>query len=112
MGISQVFRAVVQMAEVNDTVEDVAMSQTLAQRRGIILTIVGATDPDSQVLKKILGNGFLSHLKHWLDDILQNKIGSVDLLPHLLSNICMLPVTKELVTSSRLGKQVSARKTQ
>jgi hypothetical protein len=33
---------------------------------------------------------------------------TVDLLLHLLSSICMLPVTKELVTSSRLGKLVSA----
>jgi len=77
-------------------------------RRGIILTLVGATDPDSHVLKQILDYGFLNNVKSWLDDILQNKIGTVDLLLHLLSSICMLPVTKELVTSSRLGKLVSA----
>ncbi len=39
---------------------------------------------------------------------LQLSPGGMDLLLHLLTNISLLPVTKEMVTSSRLGKAVAA----
>ena len=47
-------------------------------------------------------------IKSWLSDILEGNVGGVDLLLHLLSMITSLPVTKDMVTSSRLGKAVSA----
>lgn len=82
--------------------------KTLVQRRAIVLAVVGATSADNLALKAILNKGFLFTVKSWLDDILQTGTGGVDLLLHLLSNIAMFPVTKEMVTSSKLGKQVAA----
>lgn len=80
----------------------------LEQRRCILLAIVGSTPPSNAPLKRILSDGFLTEVKSWLDDILNNLIGGVDLLLHLLTNISNLPVTKEMVTSSKLGKAVAA----
>lgn len=83
-------------------------SKTLAQRRAILLAIIGATPADSVALKAILNNGLLVTIKSWLDEILNIGIGGVDLLLHLLGSIAMLPVTKEMVTSSKLGKLVAS----
>lgn len=83
-------------------------AKILAKRRAILLLIVQCTSGDNEALQYILNNGFLVDVKAWLDDILAFKIGGVDLLLHLLSSICMLPVTKIMVTSSKLGKQVAA----
>lgn len=55
-----------------------------------------------------MNNGFLFTVKTWLQDILENGVGGTDLLLHLLDNIANLPVTKEMVTSSNLGKKVAA----
>ncbi len=82
-------------------------SKSLIQRRAILLAIVGATTVDNLALKAILNKGYLFHVKSWLDDILDG-FGGVDLLLHLLGNIALLPVTKEMVTSSKLGKLVAA----
>lgn len=83
-------------------------AKILAKRRAILLLIVQCTSGDNEALQYILNNGFLVDVKAWLDDILAFKIGGVDLLLHLLNSICMLPVTKIMVTSSKLGKQVAA----
>jgi len=80
----------------------------MVQRRAIFLAIIGATPPDSVALKAILNNGLLLTIKSWLDEILNLGLGGVDLLLHLLGGIAMLPVSKEMVTSSKLGKQVAA----
>jgi len=79
----------------------------LVQRRAILLAIVGATPADNLALKGILDSGFLFTVKSWLDEILNTGIGGVDLLLHLLGSIAMLPVTKDMVTSSKLGKLVA-----
>lgn len=49
----------------------------------------------------------------WANDVSNSKLispltGGMDLLLHLLSNIAPLPVTKEMVTTCRLGKAVVA----
>ena len=80
----------------------------LKQRRAMLLLLIGSTPRDNEALKRILASGLLVHVKTWLDDILSNRVGGVDLLLHLLSNITKLPVSKEMVTSSKLGKQVAA----
>ena len=92
--------------------------------------------PRSPTLKSILEAGFLVQVKTWLDDILAGSVGEIrffnyslylcylsmpllnmliflstggmDLLLHLLTNVAPLPVTKEIVTTSRLGKAVVA----
>lgn len=78
------------------------------QRRCILLAIIGSTPPSSASLRRLLFNGLLFVVKSWLDDILNGLVGGVDLLLHLLKNITMLPVTKEMVTTSKLGKAVAA----
>ena len=83
----------------------------LEQRRCLLLAAVGSTaesSPGNPTLKSLLNNGLLVTIKSWLDEILEGKIGGTDLLLHLHSNIIPLPVTKEMVTSSRLGKTVSS----
>ena len=92
-------------AEIADAGEK---GKVLAQRRAVFLAIIGATPPDSEALKGILNNGLLVTIKLWLDEILNLGLGGVDLLLHLLGSIAMLPVSKEMVTSSKLGKQVAA----
>jgi len=47
----------------------------LAQRRCIILAIVGATPSSNSSLALILQSGFLSTIKSWLDDILTGRVG-------------------------------------
>jgi len=86
-------------------------SRALEQRRCLILAAVGSTaetTPNNPTLKNILNAGFLVKVKSWLDEILDGSVGGMDLLLHLLTNISPLPVTKEMVTSSRLGKAVAA----
>jgi len=81
-------------------------TQILEQRRCILLAIPGSTAPSNPALKYILANGYLVMVKSWLDDIRNKSVGGVDLLLHLLMNIIKLPVTKEMVSSSKLGKTV------
>ena len=86
-------------------------SRILEQRRCILLAVIGSTSEtmsDNPTLKSLLNTGLLVTIKGWLDDVLAGKVGGVDLLLHLLSNIIPIPVTKELVTNSKLGKTVSS----
>lgn len=86
-------------------------ARVLEQRRCLLLAAIGSTAekmPSNTTLKKLLNAGLLVTIKAWLDDILASKVGAMDLLLHLLSNIIPLPVTKEMVTTSRLGKTVSS----
>lgn len=87
--------------------DETKKDRTLIQRRAISLAIIGSTSPNSGVLKNILNSGLLLTIKSWLDDILNSNLGGVDLLLHLLGCIAMLPVSKEMVTSSKLGKQLT-----
>jgi hypothetical protein len=48
---------------------------TITQRRCILLALVGATDENSPSLSQLLSNGYLSHVKLWLDDILSGSKG-------------------------------------
>jgi len=80
----------------------------LIHRRAIILAIVGSTSSDNIALKGILINDYLFTVRSWLHDILEKGIGGTDLLLHLLDNIADLPVSKEMVTSSKIGKSVAA----
>ena len=93
---------------ITSTNDTVAKVKILKQRRAMLLFLVGCTPSENEALKSILVSGFLVHVKIWLDDILSNRVGGGDLLLHLLSNISKLPVSKEMVTSSKLGKQVAA----
>ena len=83
----------------------------LEQRRCLLLAAIGLTAetmPNNQTLVSLLNAGLLVTIKSWLAEIMDGKLGGVDLLLHLLSMITPLPVTKDMVTSSRLGKAVSA----
>jgi hypothetical protein len=83
-------------------------AKILSKRRAILLLIICSTPANNESLKYLLNSGLLVHVKTWLEDILGNRVGGVDLLLHLLSSICELPVSKDMVTSSKLGKQVAA----
>ena len=52
----------------------------LAQRRCIILAVVGSTPTYSNSLEYILSNGFLNTVKLWLDQILSGSVGECRLL--------------------------------
>ena len=80
----------------------------LAQRRCILLSCVNSTPRESSTVKDILNDGYLACVKSWLDEILNGSIGGVDLLLHLLNNVEKLPVTKQMVTSTKLGKLINA----
>ena len=83
----------------------------LEQRRCLLLAVLGSTAesmPNNLSLISLMNAGLLVTIKSWLSDILEGNVGGVDLLLHLLSMITSLPVTKDMVTSSRLGKAVSA----
>lgn len=96
-----------QKATSMEGVEEGKKKAVLEQRRCLILAIVGSTPP-SKVLEKIVDNGYLTTIKVWLDDVLGARIGNIDLLLHLLSNIVDLPVTKTVVKSSGMGKAIGA----
>mmetsp|Transcript_3862 Transcript_3862/g.5705 ORF Transcript_3862/g.5705 Transcript_3862/m.5705 type:complete len:830 (+) Transcript_3862:2315-4804(+) len=80
----------------------------LEQRRCIVLAIIASTGPKNPSLLRILEKGLLTSLKSWLDDILNGKVGGVDLLLHLLSSISKLPVTKAIVRDSGMGRKVGS----
>ena len=83
----------------------------LEQRRCLLLAAIGLTAesmPNNQTLNSLMNAGLLVTIKLWLAEIMDGKLGGVDLLLHLLTMITSLPVTKDMVTSSRLGKAVSA----
>jgi hypothetical protein len=109
----------------------------LVQRRSIILAVVGGTPVDNLMLAAVLNHGYLSTVKVWLEDILNKRVGelyfvtrcqlysqlynpslrlctiqltvgAVDLLLHLLNCIASLPVSKDMVNSSGLGKLIGS----
>jgi len=92
--------------KINDDIK--LKTKVLIQRRTILLLIIGCTPSNNDALKYILNKNLLVHVKAWLEDILTSRVGGVDLLLHLLNSISMLPVTKIMVTSSKLGKKVAA----
>jgi hypothetical protein len=47
----------------------------LVSRRCIILALVGSTPIDTSSLTIILKDGYLSTVKHWMDDILSGSLG-------------------------------------
>mmetsp|Transcript_3294 Transcript_3294/g.8525 ORF Transcript_3294/g.8525 Transcript_3294/m.8525 type:complete len:828 (-) Transcript_3294:225-2708(-) len=110
--IAEGFGATLKMARgpnlIPGALDDRKKNRVLVQRRCILLAIVGATQTRNVALRQILIDGFLVEVKSWLDDILTNSVGGVDLLLHLLTSVSLLPVTKEMVTSSKLGKAVAA----
>lgn len=109
---------------------------TLAQRRCIILAIVGSTPSSNISLSQILQDGFLKTVKSWLGDILSGSVGEflfstrfqkvwsvsysnstslshcfsggIDLLLHMLTHITYLPVTKSVVKDSGMGKAIGS----
>ena len=88
-----------------------AKAAMLAQRRSVLLAIVGSTSSSSEAVRTVLSNGFLGVVKSWLDDVLNSVVGGTDLLLHLLDSITNLPVTKDMITQSNAGKAVAAVKT-
>ncbi|KAL7513378.1 hypothetical protein ACHAXN_010429 [Cyclotella atomus] len=109
--ITQVFSSALKLAETSALADSPTKSSVLEQRRCLLLAATGSTAevlPRSPTLKAILEAGFLVQVKTWLDDILSGSIGGMDLLLHLLTSIAPLPVTKEMVTTCRLGKAVVA----
>ena len=47
----------------------------IVRRRSILLTICAATSPNVESIQKIIQNGFLTNVKGWLDDCIQNSVG-------------------------------------
>lgn len=88
-------------------IDETRKTKLLICRRSILLLILGCTPSNNEALKYVLNSDLLFTLKSWLLDILKKEVGGVDLLLHLLDNMCMLPVSKEMVTSSKLGRQVN-----
>ena len=105
----------------------------LELRRALILGIVAGTDKSNPALDIIL-ESFLPEAKTWLQDVLEEKIGTlqqapshgfsyrglpqnshgnvslggIDFLLHLLKNIAELPVTAAMVKNTGLGKLVGS----
>ena len=50
-------------------------SNILAQRRCILLALIGSTSPSNVAVKGILESGYLVVVKGWLDDILNGNVG-------------------------------------
>jgi len=80
--------------------------QVAERRRSIILAIVAKTPSSNMALRKILENGFLINVRIWLSEALAGSIGGIDFLLHLVSSVTFLPVTKDMVASSKMGKTV------
>lgn len=79
---------------------------TLEQRRAVVVAIVGSTPSNNETLRQVLDAGVLVAFKSWVDDILNEIVGGMDLLLHMLSSIRGLPVTKSVVKSSGMGKVI------
>jgi len=92
----------------SDQQGDEKLIKLLIQRRSILLTIIGSTPSDNELLSAILNSGYLLSVKVWIEDILNRRVGAVDLLLHLLGSIATLPVSKDMVNSSGLGKLIGS----
>ena len=64
-----------------------AKAAMLAQRRAVLLSVVGSTPASSDAVTSVLNDGFLVTITAWLDDILNSVVGGVDLLLHLLDSV-------------------------
>eukprot|EP00934_Nitzschia_sp_Nitz4_P005102 Nitzschia sp. Nitz4//scaffold166_size90379//25909//29671//NITZ4_005051-RA/size90379-augustus-gene-0.1-mRNA-1//1//CDS//3329538178//5092//frame0 len=84
------------------------LGSMLAQRRSVILAVVGATPSSSSAFAHIMRAGFVRSTKAWLDDILSGSVGGVDLLLHLLSNITLLPVSRSDIKDTGMGKAIGS----
>mmetsp|Transcript_28174 Transcript_28174/g.79051 ORF Transcript_28174/g.79051 Transcript_28174/m.79051 type:complete len:811 (-) Transcript_28174:102-2534(-) len=102
-----------QLASSADVIQSIIISpemkrEILEQRRCIILMLVGSTPTSNPMLGHVLADGYLFHVKKWMDDILSGNVGGIDLLLHLLGNITKLPVTKAVVKDSGMGKAIGS----
>jgi len=87
-----------------------AKAAMLAQRRTVLLSVIGSTPASNAAVTSVLNDGFLETIKAWLDDVLNSVVGGVDLLLHLLDSVALLPVTKDMITTSGAGKAITAIK--
>jgi len=87
-----------------------AKAAMLAQRRAVLLSVIGSTPASNESVISVLNNGFIGTTKAWLDDVLNSVVGGIDLLLHLLDSIALLPVTKDMITTSGAGKAITAIK--
>jgi hypothetical protein len=81
----------------------------LAQRRCIILAIVGATPSSNTTLASVLENGFLSTVKSWLDDILGGSVG--ELVFSFLRLAVVIGLSEPLIVSILIFSQFPAAST-
>jgi hypothetical protein len=70
-------------------------NSVLAQRRCIILAVVGSTPTNSTSLEYILSSGFLNTVKLWLDQILSGSVG--EFLVLLRSHTMTVPMAAAIV---------------
>ena len=87
-----------------------AKASMLAQRRAVLLSVIGSTPASNEAVSTVLNNGFIGTIKAWLDDVLNSVVGGVDLLLHLLDSVALLPVTKDMITKTGAGKAITAIK--
>jgi hypothetical protein len=67
----------------------------MIQRRTILLAVVAGTPADSPTLSRIIDEGYLSAVKIWLDDVLQNSVGE---------SIIEIFVDEHCITTSQLSR--------
>jgi hypothetical protein len=82
----------------------------LAQRRCIILAIVGATSSSNITLASVLQHGFLSTVKSWLDDILGGSVGEL-VLSFLRLEVATGLLSEPLIVSILIFSQFLAAST-
>jgi hypothetical protein len=71
--------SVVQMASSHNSIAgdtNEAKKEILVSRRCIVLALVGSTPIDASILTSILKDGYLSIVKHWMDEILSGSVGT------------------------------------
>lgn len=80
--------------------------RVLEQRRGVLLAVFRTTTSHNKTLKAVLEQGFLATVKSLINQLLQYDIGSIDLLLHMLDCLYTLPVSKDQVVLSGIGKAI------
>ena len=65
-------------------------SNILAQRRCILLALIGSTSPSNIAVKGILESGYLVVVKGWLDDILNGNVGKLSSLKNHPRNLPLI----------------------
>ena len=80
-----------------DQIADDKFVKVLVQRRSILLTIVGSTPSDNQMLPAVLNCGYLSAVKGWIEDILNKRVGKFMLIEsNVYRNMTLLTVIHRL----------------